>query len=195
MLTGEPPHPGLTPEARAWLDEALAAAAADPAGVAAPFAAAARRCGRAHAKAVRVALLHAARADAATLTGLYQHGTTAERLAVLDALPGLPLGDSALPLVEDALRANDTRLIAAAVGPYAARHLPAPAWRQAVLKCLFTQVPLTRVHRLAERARGDAELARMLRDYARERAAAGRAVPEDLQPALDLATAPEAEES
>ncbi len=93
------------------------------------------------------------------------------------------------PLVEDALRANDTRLVAAAVGPYAAEHLAPHAWRHAVLKCLFTEVPVAAVARLADRARGDTELARMLTDFAAERTAAGRPVPEDLRTALAL-TAP-----
>jgi hypothetical protein len=95
-------------------------------------------------------------------------------------------GPEALPLVEDALRTNDTRLLAAAVGPYAARHLTAHVWRHAVLKCLFTSVPVAEVADLDRRARGDAELARMLADYADERTAAGRPVPEDLYRVLTL---------
>lgn len=39
---------------------------------------------------------------------------------------------------------------------------------------------------LADRARGDGELARMLTDYAAERTAAGRTVPEDLHRVLAL---------
>ena len=46
------------------------------------------------------------------------------------------------------------------------------------------------MHDLARRARGDAELARMLRDFAHERTAAGRSVPEDLHHVLALADAP-----
>ncbi|WP_311765474.1 EboA domain-containing protein [Streptomyces zingiberis] len=139
------------------------------------------------ADTARVLLLHAARPGADTLTRLYDRGTAAERRAVLLALAYLPgLGPDAVPLVEDALRANDTRLVAAAAGPYAARHLPAHAWRHAVLKCLFTEVPVTAVAALPERARGDAELARMLADYARERTAAGRPVPADLHHVLAL---------
>ncbi|OKI01350.1 hypothetical protein A6A06_17765 [Streptomyces sp. CB02923] len=143
------------------------------------------------AEAARILLLHTARADARTVTRLYEHGTAAERRAVLMALPHLGLGPSARPLVEDALRTNDTRLVAAAVGPYAARHLDAHAWRHAVLKCLFTGVPVTAVAGLAERARGDTELAHMLAEYARERTAAYRPVPADVQRVLDL-TAPTA---
>ncbi|WP_407548918.1 EboA domain-containing protein [Streptomyces sp. Pv4-95] len=138
------------------------------------------------AEAARVLILCAARADVPTVTRLYAHGTAAERRAVLAALPHLGLGPGARPLVEDALRTNDTRLVAAAVGPYAALHLDAHAWRHAVLKCLFTGVPVRAVAGLAQRAGGDTELARMLGDYARERTAAGRAVPDDLHHVLSL---------
>ncbi|NUS31254.1 MAG: EboA domain-containing protein, partial [Streptomyces sp.] len=117
---------------------------------------------------------------------LYQHGSAAERRAVLRALPALVEGPHAVHLVEDALRSNDTRLIAAAVGPYAAAHLDPHAWRHAVLKCLFTGVPLDAVANLPQRAAGDGELARMLTDYAAERTAAGRDVPDDLGRALTL---------
>jgi hypothetical protein len=175
---------------RTWLREALAEAARAPDGAAWElyFAAAGRHCGRGAAGDARVLLLHAAGAGTATLTRLYRQGTAAERAAVLTALPQLPAGAApeALPLVEDALRANDTTLVAAAVGPYAAAHLEPHGWRHAVLKCLFTGVPLDAVAGLGRRARGDAELARMLGDFAHERTAAGRHVPADLHRALDL---------
>ncbi|WP_137228873.1 EboA domain-containing protein [Streptomyces sp. BPSDS2] len=199
--------------ARAWLDEALAEAAHDAAArteathdapgpetspYASPpwelrYAAAGRHCGLDHADSVRSLLLVEARAALPSVTRLYQQGTAAERRAVLLTLHLLDLGDTALPLVEDALRTNDTRLVAAAVGPYAAEHLDTHAWRHAVLKCLFTEVPVAAVARLADRARGDAELARMLGDFAAERTAAGRTVPEDLRTVLAL-TAPAGEE-
>ncbi|NGN67657.1 sugar phosphate isomerase, partial [Streptomyces sp. A7024] len=150
------------------------------------FAAARRRAGAEQAMAVRVLLLQAARADTDAATRIYERGDTAERIAVLTALPHLEPGDDALPLVHDALRTNDTRLVAAALGPYGAEHLPAHDWRQAVLKCLFTGVPVDQLHDLADRARDDAELARMLRDYAAEREAAGRDVPPDLHRVLSL---------
>ncbi|WP_051338395.1 EboA domain-containing protein [Streptomyces flavidovirens] len=147
------------------------------------------------ADAARVLLLHAVRADLDTTTRLYSHGTAAERRAVLLALPHLsavttPAG-SALPLVEDALRTNDTRLVAAAVGPYATQHLDQHAWRHAVLKCLFTGVPADAIDGLSRRARADSELARMLRDYAAERTAAGRPVPDDLHRVLVLTALPD----
>ncbi|MFF0726054.1 EboA domain-containing protein [Streptomyces sp. NPDC004134] len=184
---------GLAPEAREWLAAALADAAAGTPGPStgllaweAHFAAARRRTGAGAADAVRVLILHAARADEEVATRVYDRGDAAERRAVLRALPHLGLGPGAVPLIEDALRTNDTRLVAAALGPYAAEHLGGHAWRQAVLKCLFTGVPADEIAGLADRAAGDGELARMLDDYARERTAAGRAVPADLDRILAL---------
>ncbi|MGW3623510.1 EboA domain-containing protein [Streptomyces sp. NPDC000880] len=189
----------LPDAARAWLDDALAEAAhaagtpqAASSPYAAPawelrFAAAGRHCGQDHAAAVRTLLLAEARADCATLTRLYHQGTAAERRAVLLALHPLVESPAALPLVEDALRTNDTRLVAAAVGPYAEAHLDPHSWRHAVLKCLFTGVPVDAVAGLRSRAAGDSELARMLADYAAERTAADRDVPPDLNRVLALA--------
>lgn len=198
---------------RAWLHQALADAAEAPQGATweLHFASAGRRCGRAAATDVRVLLLHAAGAGIRTVIRLYHQGTAAERQAVLAALPYLDLdaepgpdtgaevadpsipgvrADAALALVEDALRADDTTLVAAAVGPYAAARLPAHAWRHAVLKCLHTGVPLDAVAGYAERARGDAELLRMLGDHARECTAAGRLIPADLRRAMESADPP-----
>lgn len=188
--------------ARAWLDEALAEAAhaaahedTAPGGpYAVPpwelrFAAAGRYCGPEYADSVRALLLLEAGAALPAVTRLYEQGTAAERRAVLLTLHRLDLGPTALHLVEDALRTNDTRLVAAAVGPYTAAHLDTHNWRHAVLKCLFTGVPVEAVDGLAHRARGDVELARMLGDFAAERTAAGRTVPGDLHRVLTL-TAP-----
>ncbi|MFJ3653058.1 EboA domain-containing protein [Streptomyces nigra] len=187
---------GLDAPARGWLRRALDEAAAHP-GTHGPIsvwelriAEAGRRCGPEHADAARVLILHAARADAEALSRVYYQGTGAERRAVLYALPHLVPGPEGLPLVEDALRTNDTRLLTAAVGPYAARHLDAHQWRHAVLKCLFTGVPVDAVADLDRRAEGDTELARMLTDYAAERTAAGRTVPADLHRVLTLTDPP-----
>jgi hypothetical protein len=196
--TREKLGPRLDAAARAWLDDALqeADAAAAHATAAEPgpdpgawelrFAAAGRHCGDQYADDARVLLLQRAAADLDTLTRLYQQGSGAERRAVLLALPECLPGPEALPLVEDALRTNDTSIVAAAVGPYAAAHLDPHAWRHAILKCLFTGVPVANVADLGRRARGDTELARMLGDFAAERRAAGREVPADLSCVLAL---------
>ncbi|MFF8097987.1 EboA domain-containing protein [Streptomyces sp. NPDC016675] len=183
-----PPLPvGLGAEARRWLTAACATATDHDPRWEVHFAEAGRRCGTAHADAARVLLLTAAHPHPAVLTRLYRQGTAPERRAVLLALHPLHCDPATgLPLVEDALRTNDTTLFTAALGPWTARHLDAHQWRHAVLKCLFTGVPVTQVADLATRARGDTELARMLRAHAAERTAAHREIPDGLPHVLAL---------
>ncbi|GAA4576553.1 EboA domain-containing protein [Micromonospora coerulea] len=176
-----------------WLDAALRRVRTEPAAITRLFPAAARHCGRGPLpdlpgwtvdEAARALLLAALPADhaATTAEALYRYGDAAEKRAVLRALPLLPIGAACVPLLHDAIRTNDTRLVAAALGPYA-RHLEQAAWRQAVLKCVFTGVPLAVVDDLDGRA--DAELAAMLAALAAERHAAGRAMPADATDLLD----------
>ena len=180
-----------------WLEAALADVRETPTATARHFPAASRRCGRAplHAEdplglthgtiddAVRARLLSSITLGGAELVDLlddlYRHGDAGEKRGVLRALHLLEgLGDDLLPLVEDALRTNDVRLVAGALQPYGARVLGADAYRHAVVKCVFTGVPLHVIGNLCQRQ--DPELARMLVDLAHERAAAGREIPADI---------------
>lgn len=194
---------GLTPQQQERLRVVEAQIRADPSSVHRLFPAAARLVGRGPlaetASALPATVEDAARAvllrvlresstadrDAfvATLEALYRHGDADEKRAVLQALPHLDVGSAAVALVHDALRTNDVRLVAAALGPYATEHLDAAAWRHGVLKCLFTGIPLAAVHGLALRA--DPELVRMVVAFAEERAAAGRPVPVDARRLLE----------
>ncbi|GLX11727.1 EboA domain-containing protein [Microbispora sp. NBRC 16548] len=170
-----------------WVDAALTAASERPETIGRSFTQAGRRAGRTPlpgvpgwtadeaARALLLAALPADRAEA-EIGDLYRYGDADEKRAVLKALPMLAVGAAGLPLLHDAIRTNDARLLAAALGPYA-RHLDQAAWRQAVLKSVFTGVPLTAVDGLDERA--DRELAAMLAAFADERAAAGRPMPAD----------------
>ncbi|MEV4317224.1 EboA domain-containing protein [Actinocrispum sp. NPDC049592] len=123
---------------------------------------------------------------ASEVAELYRYGDDAERRGVLRGLSTLPetVVPTGLDLVNDALRANDIRLVAAALGPFAAKHLDAHAWRHGVLKCIFVGVPLAAVADLDRRT--DAELLRMVSDFADERRAAGREVPADAQRLLEV---------
>ncbi|MEU4409624.1 EboA domain-containing protein [Streptosporangium sp. NPDC023963] len=179
-----------------WLAGARESVAAKPESVTRHFASAGRRAGRAPLpdapgwtadEAARAVLLAALPPDAVAgqVADLYRYGDADEKRAVLKALPLLPLGAEAVPLLHDAIRTNDTRLVAAALGPYAG-HLDQTMWRQAVLKCVFMGVPLAAVDRLEERA--DAELAGMLAAFAEERTAAGRPTPDDATALLDRLT-------
>ncbi|MDI6098793.1 EboA domain-containing protein [Actinoplanes sp. NEAU-A12] len=179
-----------------WLTAGVERVGDDPPSITRLFAAAGRHCGRAalpHVpgwtgdQAARALLLLALpAADLRRYIGdLYRHGDAGEKLAVLKALPLLPIGADAAPLLHDAVRTNDTRLVAAALGPYA-RHLDQAAWRQAVLKCVFMGIPLSVVHGLTERA--DDELAAMTAALRDEREAAGRRLPPDALPLLRQST-------
>ncbi|MEV1113864.1 EboA domain-containing protein [Actinosynnema sp. NPDC049800] len=187
-----------------WLAEAERAVRADPTAIRSIFPAVGRAVGRQALRgeadplgvvhgtvddAARTRLLTALASAtgpqelAAELLSLYRFGDDAERRGVLRGLAAV--GDEApaagVELVKDALRTNDTRLVAAALGPFAADHLDAHSWRHGVLKCLFLDIPLAAVAGLDRRA--DAELRRMVAAFADERRAAGRTVPGD---ALEL---------
>ncbi|PRY37441.1 EboA domain-containing protein [Umezawaea tangerina] len=161
-----------------WKSEALRRIAADPAAIRELFPVVRRRCGAGAAADVRAELLAAlpATALAEEVAGLYRYGDPAEKRAVLAALSALPVGDAGLPLVREALRTNDTTLVAAALGPYALARLDPAAYRQAVLKCVFMGIPLAEIGTV----RVDGELRGMLRSFADERSAAGRPVPADV---------------
>lgn len=186
-----------------WQAEAQRRVRNEPGHIRTLFPAAGRHCGRTplHPDSDPGGLVHGTTDDAAriglltalrdscppdSLVGevqqLYRYGDDAEKRGVLR---GLSAVDGALPveagleLVRDALRTNDTRLVAAALGPYAAAHLDPHGWRHGVLKCIFVGVPLAAVSGLTDRA--DAELVRMISDFADERRAAGRVVPSDAQ--------------
>ncbi|SFT33181.1 hypothetical protein SAMN04487904_101165 [Actinopolyspora lacussalsi subsp. righensis] len=201
-----------------WLDEALTDIATGVRAIGTLFPAAGRKCGRgpliddaaaesgtlrtwSSEDAVRALLLTALPLTGAELgteiSALYRYGDAAEKRGVLRGAGVLreepELVDAGLPLVRDALRSNDTGLIAAGMAEFGARHLDAPAYRQGVLKCVFLGIPLRDVSGVPERA--DAELARMLTDYARERSAAGREIPNDVWLVVDPAQPHSAKEA
>ncbi|MET8047859.1 EboA domain-containing protein [Streptosporangium sp. NPDC005286] len=157
-----------------WTAQAVQQVKADPESARLLFPQAGRRGG----PGARHALLTALRGNPAVIGELYRRGDTGERLAILNALPELAVGAAAVSLVEDALRTNDARLVAAALGPYGSRWLDDHAFRHGVLKCVFLSIPLASVAGLDRRF--DTELARMLADHAAERMAAGRPVPRDV---------------
>ena len=194
------------PEGRAWLQDVTAEVREKPEAIRVRFPAVGRKIGREpldpqadpadlHAwtidDAARTLLLIALGDVAeAELTDLYRYSDAAERRGILRALAYLDLGDRGLGLVEDAIRTNDTRLIAAALGPYATEHLPDGAYDQAVLKCVFVGVPITGVDGVPARVTADG--ARMLAAFVLERVVAGRDVPGEIWSVIDRFS-PEAE--
>ncbi|MBR8740973.1 EboA domain-containing protein [Nocardiopsis sp. MG754419] len=196
------------PESRATLLALSAEVAERPSRIAVLFPAVGRRVGRgagpsgdptgtlgptledlARAELLRVLVRALPPEEAAVETAdLYGYGDADEKRAVLHGLHLLDAEDpeaasTVRGLLADALRTNDTRLVAAASASGAQALLDDHAWRQTVLKCLFVGVPLRLVAGLD--ARADAELARMCADFAEERSAAGRPVPPDVRLVLD----------
>ncbi|GAA3270691.1 EboA domain-containing protein [Dactylosporangium vinaceum] len=177
-----------------WLDTALETVARQPSAIVRLFPAVGRRCGRwmlpepagwSVDDAARVLLLLRLK-DQSDVPQLYRHGDAAEKRAVLRALPQLDLSATDMrTILHDALRTNDTRLVAAALGP-AARVLDAAAWRQGVLKAVFMGLALPDIADLDERA--DAELTTMLAGLAEERRAAGRSLAPDAAELLERLT-------
>jgi hypothetical protein len=191
----------LDDDAQAQWEAITAEVAESPSRLGRAFPAAARWTGRGPLPgadgvlledAVRVSLVQAAArslepaALLAELREVYRYGDNDEKRAVLHALNGAPAELDGSDVLLDALRTNDTRLVAAAMGAHSAR-LDDDAGRQGVLKCLFTGVPVTAITGLASRA--DRELAEMVQRYQREREAAGRDVPLDVQAVLDACAA------
>ncbi len=191
-----------------WLDQVTAEIAEEPSRIVRHFPAVGRKVGREPLReddpqALRGSIDDVARArlvealvenaDAASvaglLTDLYRHGDDAERRGVLRGLGTIGRDSSStradsdlvrigVGLVNDALRTNDPRLVAAAMGEFAARHLPAVEWRGGVLKCLFMHIPLGAVTAIEDRR--DAELKVQAQNLADERQAAGRVLSPDL---------------
>jgi hypothetical protein len=186
----------LTDEGAAWLASARVEVSREPAAIHVMSPQAGRRCGRGRVPGVpggwtvddvaRTLLIAELPLEGAALAGavaeLYWEGDAAEKRSVLRALSVLDSltrsGDEFVPIVRDALRTNDTRIIAAALGRYGAGHLDAADYRQGVLKCLFSGIPLGDISGLDRRV--DDELRRMMSEYAEERIAAGRPVPDDI---------------
>lgn len=117
------------------------------------------------------------------LRELYRYGDRHERAAVLRALGVLPVPPVAHELVADALRTNDPRLVAAALTPTGLAVLDEPEVVQAVLKCVFMALDLTRLPLPEQRV--TPLLSRALAGYALERLTAGRTVPESLWPLVE----------
>lgn len=111
-------------------------------------------------------------------------GDAAEQESWLRAVTLLPLPEQFTPQVIDACRTNILPVFrAVALGnPFPSRYFPELNFNQLVLKALFNGVPLAGIVGLPQRR--NAELARMAGDYAAERRAAGRTVPEDIGLAL-----------
>ncbi|MDH5672904.1 MAG: EboA domain-containing protein [Myxococcales bacterium] len=110
----------------------------------------------------------------------FEKGDTGERVAVLRSLSLLPAPERFTELAVEACRSHVQEVFEAVAcdNPFAAAHFSELAFNQMIVKVLFTEVPLARVH--GWRQRNNDELRRMVRDYGAERRAAGRSIPSDI---------------
>lgn len=115
-----------------------------------------------------------------TVDQLCEDADLGELVAVYQALPLFPYPDEHRARAAEGIRSNMNAVFEAVAlrNPYPSESLDEVAWNQLVLKCLFVGSPLYLVHGLDGRA--NAELARMLCDYAHERWAAHRPVSPEL---------------
>jgi hypothetical protein len=168
-----------------WYQRALARPLARPIFLQV-YAGCARRLAPVADAAREALLLHAfedlSAADRDSLAeDVFFRGDNREREAFLRALPALPDPERHLPIAIEACRTNVASVFRAIAcdNPYPAAHFPELNFNQMVLKAVFTGAPLSKVVGLSGRL--NPELRRMAEDYARERRAAGRPVPEDIQ--------------
>lgn len=109
-----------------------------------------------------------------------RRGEQGEQESLLRVLPWLPRPAQVLQHAVEACRTNSEVVFRAAAlhNPFPAEHFPDLNFNQMVLKALFLGVPVGEIEGL--RGRITHELLRMADDYATERRAAGRSVPEDI---------------
>ena len=99
-----------------------------------------------------------------------------ELVALYSALPVFRFPETWLPTASDAVRSNIGLVLDAIAlqNPYPATYFSEGAWNQLVMKSIFNDKPVQLIYGLQKRA--NADLARILSDFARERWAAGRRV-------------------
>ncbi|SKB82028.1 EboA domain-containing protein [Daejeonella lutea] len=111
-----------------------------------------------------------------TVEDLFLAAEMGELVALYSALPLLAYPEHWKFRCAEGIRSNMANVLEAIMyaNPYPAKYLDESAWNQLVMKAFFTEKDIKRINGFDERA--NAELARILSDYAHERWAAGRSV-------------------
>jgi len=139
-------------------------------------------CDQAARTLLLLSLPHSDDPDASvrTLDRFFECADLSELVAGYQALPLLACPERLVARCAEGIRTNITDVFRAVVhnNPFPREHLDEDAWNQLVLKSLFSGVELAPIQGLDERA--NADLMRMLCDYAHERWAAGREVSPEL---------------
>jgi hypothetical protein len=181
------------PSAMQWLRALLSSNALDRQGFLNAYAVTGRRFAD-HANAARICLLiHAtdrlnADEHAALVRDVFRTGDNRERIALLQSLPLLSAPERFIETAVEACRTHvqDVFEAIACDNPYPVVHFADLNFAQMIMKALFTGAPLSRVQ--GWQTRVTADLQRMAHDFAAERTAAGRPVPDDV--ALILGATP-----
>jgi len=116
----------------------------------------------------------------ARLDRIFRSGEIGEQIALLRGLPLYPRPTDIVPTAGEGIRSAMQPIFEAVVhdSPYPAEQFSEATWNQMVVKTLFIGSTLAPIEGLDERR--NADLARMLVDYAHERWAAGRTVSPEL---------------
>ena len=119
-----------------------------------------------------------------TISQLFKAGELNELVALYSALPVLAYPEAWRFQATEGIRNNIADVQSAIMlhNPYPADYFDEAAWNQLVLKAFFTDKDVTQIIGLNERK--NARLAQTLADYAAERRAAGRSLPNHLEELL-----------
>ncbi|MEL6554938.1 MAG: EboA family metabolite traffic protein [Cyanobacteria bacterium J06621_11] len=114
------------------------------------------------------------------LEKLFSAADVNEQIALYQSLPLLPHPELFVSRAAEGLRTNISAVFDAIAlnNPFPGDYFDEPKWNQMILKAVFVGSPLHKVQQLDRKA--NAELARMLSDYAHERWAAKREVTPEL---------------
>jgi hypothetical protein len=117
------------------------------------------------------------------LAELYRYGDANERRAILRSFGVLGADETAMAIARDAIRGNDPRLVVAALSSPVVEQFDGGEVDQALMKCVFMDIPLVDVPAVVERA--GASAAEMLAGFVLERVTAGRSIAADVWTVID----------